>query len=136
MLPLSAGGLVVVSLITFVWVWGEYLFAFSLAGDSVRVEFGPRQGDRYGRILYYVFTMEGESIDEMLAREGLALAWLEDGQHLRYHDPRRFGCWQWTASDPAEPPLLRQLGPELQPFQRVVGGLQPLGQFVDAVLVA
>jgi endonuclease YncB( thermonuclease family) len=52
-----------------------------LAGDSVRVEFGPRQGDRFGRILYYVYTMEGESIDEMLAREGLALAWLEDGQH-------------------------------------------------------
>ena len=41
----------------------------------------------------------------------LALA-LEDGQHLRYHDPRRFGCWQWTASDPAEHPLLRHLGPE------------------------
>ena len=50
-------------------------------GDSVRVVFGPRQGDRYGRILYYVYTMDGESIDEMLAREGLALAWLEDGQH-------------------------------------------------------
>jgi micrococcal nuclease len=52
-----------------------------LSGDSVRVEFGPRQGDQYGRILYYVYTMEGESIDEMLVREGLALAWLEDGQH-------------------------------------------------------
>jgi endonuclease YncB( thermonuclease family) len=52
-----------------------------LAGDSVRVEFGPRQGDNYGRILYYVYTVEGESIDEMLAREGLALAWLRDGQH-------------------------------------------------------
>jgi endonuclease YncB( thermonuclease family) len=25
--------------------------------------------------------MDGESIDEMLVREGLALAWLEDGQH-------------------------------------------------------
>jgi micrococcal nuclease len=52
-----------------------------LAGDSVRVEFGPRQGDQYGRILYYVYSRDGESIDEMLAREGLALAWLEDGQH-------------------------------------------------------
>ena len=47
----------------------------------MRLEFGPRQGDGYGRILYYVYTMEGESIDEMLAREGLALAWLQDGQH-------------------------------------------------------
>jgi endonuclease YncB( thermonuclease family) len=52
-----------------------------LAGDSVRVEFGPHQGDQYGRILYYVYNMDGESIDEMLVREGLALAWLEDGQH-------------------------------------------------------
>jgi micrococcal nuclease len=47
----------------------------------VRVEFGPLQGDQYGRILYYVYDMDGESIDEMLVREGLALAWLEDGQH-------------------------------------------------------
>jgi endonuclease YncB( thermonuclease family) len=52
-----------------------------LAGDLVRVEFGPRQGDQYSRILYYVYNMEGESIDEMLVREGLALAWLDDGQH-------------------------------------------------------
>jgi endonuclease YncB( thermonuclease family) len=52
-----------------------------LAGDSVRVELGPRQGDQFGRILYYVYNLEGESIDEMLVREGLALAWLEDGQH-------------------------------------------------------
>jgi endonuclease YncB( thermonuclease family) len=52
-----------------------------LAGDSVRVEFGPRQGDRFGRILYYVYNLEGESIDEMLVREGLAQAWTRDGQH-------------------------------------------------------
>jgi endonuclease YncB( thermonuclease family) len=31
-----------------------------LAGDSVRVQFGPRQGDAYGRILYYVYNLEGE----------------------------------------------------------------------------
>lgn len=37
---------------------------------------------------------------------------LEGGRHLRYHDPRRFGCWLWTESDPAEHPLLRDLGPE------------------------
>lgn len=36
MIPLSAGGLVVVSLVTFVWVWGEYTLAFTLAGDEVR----------------------------------------------------------------------------------------------------
>jgi endonuclease YncB( thermonuclease family) len=52
-----------------------------LTGNSVRVEFGPRQGDSYGRILYYVYNNAGESIDEMLIREGLALAWKHDGQH-------------------------------------------------------
>jgi micrococcal nuclease len=52
-----------------------------LAGDSVRVEGGPRQGDRHGRILYYVYTEGGESIDETLVREGLALAWGWDGQY-------------------------------------------------------
>ncbi len=41
----------------------------------------------------------------------LALA-LDDGRHLRYHDPRRFGCWLWTAADPSEHSLLRDLGPE------------------------
>jgi micrococcal nuclease len=53
-----------------------------LAGDSVRVQFGPRQGDQYGRILYHVYNLEGESIDEMLVREGLARAWTRDGQHV------------------------------------------------------
>jgi micrococcal nuclease len=52
-----------------------------LAGETVRVEFGPRQEDRYGRILYYVYTNEGESIDEILVREGFAKAWTRDGQH-------------------------------------------------------
>jgi endonuclease YncB( thermonuclease family) len=52
-----------------------------LVGNSVRVEFGPRHGDSYGRILYYAYTDEGESIDEILVREGLAVAWREDGQH-------------------------------------------------------
>jgi formamidopyrimidine-DNA glycosylase len=37
---------------------------------------------------------------------------LQDGNELRYHDPRRFGCWLWTDSDPAAHPLLVDLGPE------------------------
>jgi formamidopyrimidine-DNA glycosylase len=40
---------------------------------------------------------------------GLALA---DGMQLRFHDPRRFGCWLWTPGDPLAHPLLRDLGPE------------------------
>lgn len=45
---------------------------------------------------------------------------LDDGNELRYHDPRRFGCWLWTASDPSEHPLLAKLGPE--PLSREFDG--------------
>lgn len=31
---------------------------------------------------------------------------------LRYHDPRRFGCILWLTDDPAQHPLLADLGPE------------------------
>jgi endonuclease YncB( thermonuclease family) len=53
----------------------------SLAGASVRVQSGPRDRDPNGRLLYYVYTANGESIDEKLVREGLAVAWTRDGQH-------------------------------------------------------
>ena len=56
----------------------------ALAGDEVRVERGPRASDRYGRSLYYIYTEGGDSIDEILVREGLAVAWTADGQHLQY----------------------------------------------------
>ena len=52
-----------------------------LAGDSVRVESGPRARGSSGRLLYYVYTKQGNSIDEILVREGLAWAWTRDGQH-------------------------------------------------------
>jgi micrococcal nuclease len=52
-----------------------------LADNSVRVEDGPRKEDRYRRHLYYVYDMDGNSIDEMLVRESLAEAWEQDGQH-------------------------------------------------------
>ncbi|PID61767.1 MAG: DNA-formamidopyrimidine glycosylase [Gammaproteobacteria bacterium] len=31
---------------------------------------------------------------------------------LRYHDPRRFGCWLWTEEAPENHPLIASLGPE------------------------
>ncbi len=37
---------------------------------------------------------------------------LDNGHTLRYHDPRRFGCWVWTSSPAVQHPLLAQLGPE------------------------
>ena len=55
-----------------------------LAGDRVRVEPGPRPRDGFGRLLYYVYTGSGASIDEKLVREGLARAWTQDGQHRDY----------------------------------------------------
>ena len=55
-----------------------------LAGDAVRVQLGPRSYDQYGRLLYYVYTSAGESIDEALITEGLGKAWTRDGQHRDY----------------------------------------------------
>ncbi len=52
-----------------------------LAGNSVRLEDGPRLTDQFGRRLAYVYTEDGYSIDEILVREGLGTAWTEDGQH-------------------------------------------------------
>ena len=51
-----------------------------LTGTTVRVETGPRDTDRYGRLLYYVYTADGTSIDAALVRKGLARAWTQDGQ--------------------------------------------------------
>ena len=55
-----------------------------LAGDTVRAEPGPRSNDQYGRHLFYLYTDDGESIDEVLVSEGLAVAWLKDGQHMQH----------------------------------------------------
>ncbi len=52
-----------------------------LSGSTVRVEQGPRHRDPGGRLLFYAYTEAGNSIDEMLIREGLATAWTRDGQH-------------------------------------------------------
>ena len=42
-----------------------------LAGDSIRVEAGPRATGPYGKQLFYVYTGTGISIDAVLIREGL-----------------------------------------------------------------
>ena len=47
----------------------------------MRIEYGPRQSDRYGRLLAYVYTEDAESIAEKLIQEGLGEAWKRDGQH-------------------------------------------------------
>ena len=52
-----------------------------LAGKTVRLEDGPRATDSFDRLLAYVYTKDGISIDETLILEGLATAWTRDGQH-------------------------------------------------------
>jgi len=37
---------------------------------------------------------------------------LDNGWLLRYHDPRRFGCWLWTEQPLIQHPLFKHLGPE------------------------
>jgi formamidopyrimidine-DNA glycosylase len=69
---------------------------------------------------------------------------LDSGLQLRYHDPRRFGCWLWQAGDPLEHPLLAGLGPEplgdaftaAQLIRAVKGRSTPIKQAImDAKLV-
>ena len=43
----------------------------------MRIEFGPRSEDPYGRAQFYVYTEAAEK----LIREGLGKAWEGDGQH-------------------------------------------------------
>ena len=52
-----------------------------LVGDSVRLEDGPRLTVQIGRRLAYVYTKDGNSVEERLIQEGLGVAWTEDGQH-------------------------------------------------------
>ena len=54
-----------------------------LAGDSVRVDLGPREMDEFNRVLAYVFTQSGASIDETLIKEGLALEREDRQQGIR-----------------------------------------------------
>lgn len=55
-----------------------------LAGTTIRVEAGSRATGPYGRRLFYAYTYAGYSIDAVLISEGLARAWIRDGQHRNY----------------------------------------------------
>lgn len=50
-----------------------------LVGSEVRLRPDARERDRYGRLLRYVYTPDGFSIDAEMVAEGLARAWREDG---------------------------------------------------------
>lgn len=51
----------------------------ALAASRVQLVSDARLQDSFKRELRYVYTAAGESIDAALIREGLALAWREDG---------------------------------------------------------
>lgn len=52
-----------------------------LVGDEVRLRADARNRDRSKRLLRYVYTDSGVSIDALLVAEGLAYAWREDGAY-------------------------------------------------------
>jgi len=52
-----------------------------LVGRHVLLLADARDRDRSGRLLRYVFTLDGLSVDAMLVAEGFALAWAEDGYY-------------------------------------------------------
>ncbi|MDP6550037.1 MAG: thermonuclease family protein [Dehalococcoidia bacterium] len=54
-----------------------------LAGKVVRVKPGPNVSVSGEQLRYYVYTNAGDSIDEILIREGLARAGTGDGQHCQ-----------------------------------------------------
>lgn len=52
----------------------------ALSGGAVRLAFDERSRDTHGRLLAYVFTDEGRSIDAQLVAEGVGKAWKRDGR--------------------------------------------------------
>ncbi len=52
-----------------------------LAGKKVLLLPDVRETDRFGRLLRYIFTPDGVSIDATLVAEGFAHAWREDGAY-------------------------------------------------------
>lgn len=54
-----------------------------LVGSSVRLKADARDQDEGGRLLRYVFTEDGASVEATLLAEGLAEAWREDGTYLQ-----------------------------------------------------
>ena len=54
----------------------------AMAGGAIRIEPGPTDTVRNNSAHYYLFTADGRSVEEHLVREGLALIWTQDGEHM------------------------------------------------------
>lgn len=76
---------------------------WQLVGRRVTLEVSERRRDSHGRLLAYVFTQDGRSVDQILAEEGLAEAWRRDGHHRaaliraeNWAKNEGAGClWEW-----------------------------------------
>ncbi|MBK8872147.1 MAG: thermonuclease family protein [Elusimicrobia bacterium] len=86
----------------------------ALSEGSVRLAFDERQKDAHHRILAYVFTEEGVSIDAQLVSEGLGKAWKRDGalkdRLMDLEDAARRekrGCL-WSENQPDSKPAPRR----------------------------
>lgn len=53
-----------------------------LAGVAIRIAPGPADPVRTASNHYYFYTEQGDSIEDSLIRDGLALAWTQDGKHV------------------------------------------------------
>lgn len=73
-----------------------------LAAGDVRMRADARERDAYGRLLRYLYTADGLSIDAEMVEEGLARAWRKDGAlregiimlELEATNARRGCLWQ------------------------------------------
>jgi micrococcal nuclease len=67
-----------------------------LAGSAVLLRTDARNRDGFDRLLRYVYTTDGLSIDALLVAEGLAYAWRDDGALreplIALEDLARIGC--------------------------------------------
>lgn len=86
----------------------------ALSGGAVRLAFDERQKDAHNRVLAYVFTEAGVSIDAQLVFEGLGKAWKRDGtlkeQMMDLEEAARQaqrGCL-WSGPTSTEKPLHRR----------------------------
>lgn len=86
----------------------------ALSGGAVRLAFDERAKDTHGRLLAYVFTDDGLSIDAQLVAEGLGKAWKRDGtlrdRIMGLEDQARLsktGCL-WSGDPAPDKPKLRR----------------------------
>lgn len=101
---------------------GDGLVGQTVVGARRRAKYLLFELDQGGTLLVHlgmsgslrIMRLEGEDDIEWRKHDHISLAFGAD-KELRFHDPRRFGCWLYApAGTPPEEthPLLKNLGPE------------------------